>query len=288
MITRIRTSTIEEYQKQINVITDYIINHLSEPIDLAKLAEMSHFSPFHFHRITRAFMGEPIGSYIVRTRLENVAKLLRYTDLSVSEIAYKVGYDVPTSLSKAFRLQYGISPMEYRTNKNSIIMKEEKEEMQLKIKGPKMMDIPSKNAIYISLSGEYATLDFGGAWQRLWQLVKEQKLFSAGMEHIAIYHDDPKITESSKLRTDICLVIKKEAKPQGDIGVKEIKGGKFAMFLYQGSYTDLEAVYDTIYAKLLPENNLRLRDYPCFEKYINHPDRTVPEKLKTEIYVPVE
>jgi len=288
MARRKRTSTIEAYQKQINVITDYILNHLSEPIDLAKLAEMSHFSLYHFHRITRAFMGEPIGSYIVRTRLETAAKLLRYTSLPVSEIAYRVGYDVPTSLSKAFRQQYGISPLAYRTNKEYIIMKAEKKEMQLKIKAPKIMDIPSKKALYISLTGEYGKLNFEGTWQRLWQQVKEQKLFSAGMEHIAIYHDDPKITESGKLRTDICLVVRKEAKPQGDIGVKEIKGGKFAMFLYQGPYEHLDAVYDSIYAKLLPENNLRLRDYHSFEKYLNHPGRTAPEKLKTEIYVPVE
>ncbi|MBK5195465.1 MAG: GyrI-like domain-containing protein [Proteiniphilum sp.] len=91
-----------------------------------------------------------------------------------------------------------------------------------------------------------------------------------------------------KLRTDICLVIKKETKPQGDIGVKQIKSSKFALFLYQGAYSNLAAVYNEIYANLLPENGLQLRDYHCFEKYLNHPDKIEPEKLKTEIYVPVE
>ena len=60
------------------------------------------------------------------------------------------------------------------------------------------------------------------------------------------------------------------------------------MFQYQGSYSKWDAGYVTIYARLLPENNLKLRDYHCFEKYLNHPDRTEPEKLKTEIYIPVE
>jgi AraC family transcriptional regulator len=283
-----RTSTTEEYRKQINILVEYINNHLGEPIDLAGLAEVCHFSPYHFHRITRAFLGEPIGGYIVRVRLETAAKLIRYTDLPVSEIAYKVGYDVPASLSKAFKQQYGISPTEYRTNKDYLIMSAEKKDMQLKIKTPKVMELPSKQAIYIGLSGEYSDLDFGGTWQRLWQFVKERKLFTAGMEQIAIYHDDPKVTESGKLRADICLVIKKEAKPHGEIGVKEIKGGRFAMFHYQGAYENLGVVYDTIYGKLLPEHGLRLRDYHCFEKYLNHPDRTAPEKLKTEIYIPVE
>lgn len=283
-----RISTIEEYQRQINIIKDYINNNLDNPIDLSELAGISHFSPFHFHRITRALLGEPIGSYILRIRLETAAKLLRYTDMPVSEIAYRVGYDVPTSLSKAFRQQYGISPIDYRTNKEYMIMKMEKKVLPLSIKGPKVMDIPSKKALYISLTGHYGSLDFGGSWERLWQFVKENKLFSAGMEHIAIYHDDPKITESRKLRTDICLTVKKEVKPQGELGVKEIKGGKFAMFLYKGSYDNLDEVYNTIYSKLLPDCDLKLRDYHCFEKYLNHPDKTKPEKLKTEIYVPVE
>ncbi len=283
-----RTSTIEEYKKQINIIIEYINNHLDEPVELGKLAEISHFSPYHFHRITRAFMGEPIGAYVIRVRLETAAKLIRYTDLPVSDIAYRVGYDAPASLSKAFKQQYGISPMEYRTNKEFTIMQTEKKDIQLKIKGPKVMNTPAKKALYINLSGKYGSLDFSGSWQRLWQFVKEHKLFSMGMEHIAIYYDDPKVTESEKLRTDICLTIKKEAKPQGDIGIKEIKGGKFAMFLYQGTYNNLDAVYDKIYSELLPEKDLRLRDYHCFEKYLNHPDKTKPEKLKTEIYIPVE
>ncbi|KAA6306259.1 DNA gyrase inhibitor, partial [termite gut metagenome] len=105
---------------------------------------------------------------------------------------------------------------------------------------------------------------------------------------IVIYHDDPKVTEADKLRTDICLVLPKKAEPKGEIGVKTIEGGKYAMFLYQGSYEHLDAVYDTIYVKWLPESGQKLRNYPCFEKYINHPTNTAPEKLKTEIYIPIE
>jgi AraC family transcriptional regulator len=158
----------------------------------------------------------------------------------------------------------------------------------LNLKAPKILTREPKQAIYLKLTGNYQTLDFGGAWNRLWQFVKENKLFSAGIEHIAIYHDDPKVTEESKLRTDICLVLPRKAEPKGEIGVKTIEGSKYAMFLYTGSYEHLRAVYDTIYTKWLPESGQKLRDCPCFEKYINNPSNTPVEKLKTEIYVPVE
>lgn len=78
---KVRPQTKEEYLKQINIIVEYICSHLSEPVDTGMLAEMSGFSPWHFHRITKAFLGEPLGAFIIRKRLEKAAKLLRHTEL---------------------------------------------------------------------------------------------------------------------------------------------------------------------------------------------------------------
>lgn len=283
-----RVSTIEEYKREMNLVSEYINNHLSELIDLAKLANLTHFSPYHFHRIARAFLGEPIGAYIVRMRLETAAKLLRYTDMPVVEIAERVGYNMPSSLSKAFKLQYNITPIDYRNNKNYVIMKTFETEIDLAIRKMKIVEVPQREVIYIKQKGEYKELDFAGAWGALWGCIKEQNLFTAGIEHIAIYHDDPHVTEADKLRTDICLVVHKKAKPKGAIGVKTLAGGKFALFHYQGSYQNLDAVYNTIYAKLLPESELKLRDDDVFEKYLNNPGETAPERLETDIYIPIE
>ena len=136
--------------------------------------------------------------------------------------------------------------------------------------------------------GAYQTIDFGGVWQLLWQYVKENKLYSAGIEHIGMYYNDPKITDPDKLRSDICLILPKPAIAKGEIGVKTLKGGRFAMFAYQGSYQYLSQVYDTVYGKLLPESGFTLRDAHCFEKYVNNPATTESDKLKTEIYIPIE
>jgi AraC family transcriptional regulator len=283
-----KPSTREEYLKRINIVTEYINNHLDEKLDLNKLSELSNLSPYHFHRIMKAFLGEPIGLFINRIRVETSARLLRYTNLPVQDVAYSVGYEMPSSLSKIFNQYYGISPVEFRNNKNFIIMKRANINPSLDMKAPKIRELEEKTALYLRLSGAYSQLDFGGAWQKLWGCVKEQKLFSAGIEHICIYHDDPKVTETDKLRTDVCLVIHKSATSQGEIGLKSIQGGKYAVFLYKGSYDHLGSVYDTIFGHWLPDSGEILRNAPCFEKYINHPDRTEPDKLKTEIYVPLQ
>lgn len=57
-----KETTLNDYKECVNEVTDYINRHLSGEIDLRQLATVSHFSPFHFHRIMRAFLGEPIGT----------------------------------------------------------------------------------------------------------------------------------------------------------------------------------------------------------------------------------
>lgn len=282
------TSVIEEYQKRVNIVVEYINNHLGENINLSTLAEISNFSPFHFQRIMKAFLGEPIGSFIIRKRVETAAQLIRHTDLPILDIAYRVGYDTPSSLSKVFKQFFNISPKEYRTNKNFVIVRPMQINENLNIKKAKVVELNDRQAIYLTRMGAYQSVDFGAAWQLLWQYVKENKLYSAGIEHIGVYYNDPKVTDPDKLQSDICLVLSKAAEPKGEIGVKTLKGGRFAMFAYEGSYEHLSQVYDTVYGKLLPESGFGLRDAHCFEKYVNNPETTKPDKLKTEIYIPIE
>jgi AraC family transcriptional regulator len=117
------------------------------------------------------------------------------------------------------------------------------------------------------------------------------------------------VTEDSQIRSDVCLAIPKPVQPQGEvigkdipgpnrsnfsnsasqgeINVKEIPGGKYAAFSYQGPFSNLSFVYDAIFSEWLPASGCELRDLPVFEKYCNDPTRIAPEKLKTEIYVPI-
>jgi AraC family transcriptional regulator len=286
-----KISTKEDYIRRVNRVVEYINNHLNEEMDLKKLSEISNFSEFHFHRIFKALRQETLSAYIIRTRVETAALLLSYSDLPVEIIACNVGYEIPSSFSKSFKQFFGLSPTEYRNNnykENYIIKKEKAIHPELKLKAPKMVELDSKTVIYIRFTGSYSQLDFSGTFAKLWSFVKEYKLFSTGIEHLGVYYDDPHMIESSRLRSDICLVIHKPVQARGEISVKEIRGGKFAIFSYQGTYNNLGIVYDTIFADWLPVSGYELRDFPIFEKYCNDPSRTEAEKLRTEIYLPVK
>lgn len=281
-----RTITYNDYIQRINKVVAYINDHLDESLDLKTLAEVAALSEFHFHRVFKALKGESIGAHISRLRIEAAARLLRYSALSIEDIAFNIGYEAPAALSKAFKNQYGITPTKYRTNKDIYIMKKEIINPDLALKAPKIMELEPKNLIYVALTGEYGTLDYGKAYEQLWAVVKSQKLFTKGIESICVSYDDPKITEASLQRSEVSLAIHKPAQPEGNVSCKTLAGGKYAVFFYQGSYAQLSAVCDAA-MRWVVESEYELRDEPMFEKYLNDARRTPEEKLKTEIYIPI-
>lgn len=278
--------TYNDYIQRINKVVAYINNHLDETLELKTLANEAALSDFHFHRIFKALKNEAIGGYITRLRLEATARLLRYTALTIEEIAFNIGYETPASLSKAFKKQYGISPTEYRTNKDTYIMKKEIINPDLALKAPKIVTLEPKSLIYVALTGAYGSLDYGKAYEQLWAVIKAQKLFTKGIESICISYDDPKITEGSLQRSDVCLAIHKPATPQEEVSCKTLAGGKYTVFFYQGSYENLSEVYDTA-VRWVIDHQYTLREEPFFEKYLNDARRTPKEELKTEIYIPI-
>lgn len=283
-----KTSNKEFYIERLNIVTEYIQTHLDAKITLNELSKLSHFSAYHFHKIMKAMLKEPIGAYIVRVRLEQAAQQLQYTDKAIEQIAYSVGYETPSSLSKQFKNHFGISPTEYRNGKIATHKQTIRMETKLNIKKAKMVQLEPKNVLYCKLQGPYQELDYATAWEQLWGEVKNQKLFTAGIEHIGISYDDPNLTEQEKIRYDACLVIHKPAKPKGSVGVKTLNAGMFAMFHYTGSYKNLSQVYDFIFNEWLLNSPYQLRDEPLRERYRNNPQRTEESKLKTEIYIPIQ
>ena len=284
-----RLTTQEDYKRRIDKIVEFIRMNIDTEIDVQTLADMSAFSAFHFHRIIKAYLGEPIGVFIVRQRLESAAKLLRYSDINISEIAYRVGYDVPSSLTKAFVKLYGISPTKFRQTKNYQIMTNQTIASDVKLSKGKVVELDSKTVMYISKTGNYSNIEYGDIFKMFWEEVKRQGLFSKGIEHLAFYYNSPEVsTGDENLRCDVCLSVHKPVEPNGEIGVKSIAGGKFAVFTYIGQYDKVGQAYDKIYGELLAKNGWVARENFCFEKYISNPTRVDPDKLKTEIYIPVD
>jgi AraC family transcriptional regulator len=287
----IRQETTIDHSERINRVVQYMHEHIAEPLDLEKLASVSCYSPFHFHRILRAFLGESIGAYLIRIRLDASAFMLRMTDKAIADIAFEVGYDTPSSFNKAFRKRFGVSPGEFRDNRRSSwatdLITQKRIIMERKDFKPKTKVLKDKKVIYIQRIGNYNDTA-GNAWDKVCAYAKEKRLFGMSTEFIGLSHDDPTVTEPEKCRYEACIAVSKEVKPEGEVGFKVIPGGKFLVFKFKGPYDKLGEAYNYIYGHYIPENKIELGEGCGFEKYLNSPEKTKPEKLQTEIYLPLK
>ena len=285
-----KPETVKEYYERINKVLIYVNNNLNEDIDLEKLASISNFSIYHFHRIMKAYLREPLWAYIMRIRLDAAARLLRFSNKPINEIAYEIGYETPSSLNKAFKKRFNVTPMEFRESKGYfhangtfIQLPQKLEIMKLK---PKIRQMKDKNVIYITTKGYNENI--GIVWEKLMIYIKQNKLFSFNMEFIGIGHDSPQVTERENCRYDGCITVRKPVKPDGEISYKTIDGGKFAIFRYKGPYEKFDDVYMEIYNVWLPNSGYELRNSPSFDKYLTNPEKVKPENNITEIYIPIK
>ena len=104
-----------EYQSRINRVFDYVEANLGTDLDLATLAGVATFSPYHFHRIFRAMVGETLNQFIGRVRVEKAAALLLNNRATpVTEIALDCGFSGSATFARAFRERFGVSASEWR------------------------------------------------------------------------------------------------------------------------------------------------------------------------------
>ncbi len=94
---------------------DYIHQHFFEKISLEQLALLEHFNATYYCEWFNKKMGVTPITYIQNIRLKKARELLQETDLSVMEIAQRVGYEQQSSLTRLFRKHLGQSPRAYRS-----------------------------------------------------------------------------------------------------------------------------------------------------------------------------
>ena len=99
-----------EWLKKWNESIDYIEENLDSEIDYDKAAKIACCSTFHFRRMFSYITNMPLSEYIRRRRMTLAAFDLQSTDKKIIDIAYKYGYDSPTSFNRAFQSVHGVPP----------------------------------------------------------------------------------------------------------------------------------------------------------------------------------
>jgi AraC family transcriptional regulator len=277
--------TKDDYIQSVYKVILYIERNYHEELTLEELSKIASFSKYHFHRIFKSIIGETVGEYVRKVRLQNSTRKLSTSNQNITQIALDIGYETNASFSKAFKERFGVTPKEFSKN-----LKSKQRTIMIE---PKIIELEPIEVLYIRKVGDYTKVA-GEAWESIMSFAYPQKiefkknLMGKDAQMFGIGHDDPSITPKNELRYDACISYDdKSVKPRGEIGVKTIDGGRYIKYLHKGAYEGLKESYQKVMDWII-ENNYTIANKPPFEKYLNRdPRRTKPENLKTEIYIPV-
>lgn len=299
-------TSLQRYQKRLDDVFNCISQCLSvkgrvdlTQLDANRLADVACTSPYHWHRIYHAMMGETLSSTIKRARLHKACSRLIYTQDSIANIASDLGYASVPSFSRAFRQHYHMPPAQYRregmhhdfklTWSNTMNQYTHDSDQQHDVN---IQHIEPATAMGILHVGSY--MEIGQTFHQLSGILSANELSPSTADTIGIYFDDPTCVPSEQLRSMACVLLPDQdasydiCQRYESLNMQAIRGGEYAVLSFTGPYAALGYAYGWLYGYWLPNSGREPENSPVFERYLNNPRQVAPNELRTDIYLPLK
>lgn len=289
-----------EYARRMNRVLNYIDTHLDETLNLEKLAEVANFSRFYFHRVFLAWMGETLGDYARRRRLEKAAFRLSCGDReTVLETALATGFGSGEAFARAFKLKFGCTPSAWRkdvrarmempagirqgagttdSNLDQVLGKFDQtlagefddHDVSQILSGDNTMDVrivnlPSVRVAYHRRIGPYGP-GIGQFWHdTVIPWMQSHDLFEQTCYGVG--YDDPGITPPNKCRYDACVEVPEGFQAGRQADVLTLPGGRYAVTTFKGQPATIAEAWMRLTREWLPSSGQQCDDRPCFEMF---------------------
>jgi len=269
------------YLPRINRVMDYVNQNLCADLSLKTLADMAHFSPFHFHRIFKNTTGETLNQYVNRVRIERAMDLLRSdSQIRIIDAAFACGYESAEGFSRAFKKRYGFPPDSWQRDQP---IEERKigqaldgfpvytvgeliklaESLRVEI-----FDLPEQRLAYIRV------LDSYNNWQGVVEAhdrLMDWYLAQGGTkENIKLYgmsQDDPDLTPMELCRFDWCIAIPDDWTLPEHISERQFPRCTVAAIHAEGDLHVLDRIIQFLWRYWLPCSHYQPDNLPAMEIY---------------------
>lgn len=285
-LQKTRPTTSTEYVERVNLAIDHVVTHLDQPLRLVEVAQAAMFSPFHFHRVFQAVMGETLADFVKRLRLEKAMVMMAHTKKpSLTRIALACGFSSSSDFSRSFKQRYGAAPSAFDLRAWREAHRAELEAMvprtsdRLHIRrlpagqNPdgfrvKIRDLPARTVAYIRVNNPYEGTAVVSAVQRLVRWAERHGL--ADGQWLGYQWENPELVPLEQCRYH-AAVEAKQFTPGGEIGRFRFPPMTVAQVEVRGGI-DLELrALQWLYGTWLPRSGYIPDDHPSFEAWIRRP-----------------
>src|SRR5215469_1560403 len=294
-----KTQGNTEYTQRINRVIDYLRRNLDRQLKLEELARVACFSEFHFHRIFRAVSGETLNSFANRLRLEKAARLLRYSDQSLTAIALDCGFSSPATFSRAFRAGYDTSPSQFRKSgeiKKSKIRKElfSGQEYLLPMSAEekraafpvRLMDVPERQVAYIRVPNAFAMERVLAALKTMIEWAKSQDIFSQGTL-FGMSVDDPHVTPKHLYRYEVCFASSSPFACMEGMSKLKMPAMRYAATRVSGDIRKVTTATDYLFRGWLIQSDYEPEHAPGLEIFLDKENALDWSHFELDLCIPV-
>jgi AraC family transcriptional regulator len=294
-----KTQDKSEYAQRIDRVIDYLRGNLHRRVKLAELADVACFSDFHFHRIFTAVSGETLSNFTNRLRLEKAARLLRYSEQSLTEIALDCGFSSSATFSRAFRSGYDTSPSQFRKTgeiKKSKIRKElfpegeygllmsaEEKRAAFPVR---LVDIPERPVAYIRVTNAFEMDRVLAALKTVIEWAKSQNVFSRGTL-FGMSVDDPHLTPKHLYRYEVCIASSLPFKCMEGLSKLKMPAWRYAAIKVSGDIHKVATAWGYLYRDWLIHSAYEPEHAPALEVFLDKESAMDWSHFELELCLPI-
>lgn len=144
---------------------------------------------------------------------------------------------------------------------------------------------PELRVVGVEHRGPYP--EIGRAFERLHALAGATGLHGPDRRLVAVYFDEGKNVPPQEQRALAALTAPIGTPVSPPLTELRLAAGEYAVLRHVGPYAGLGAAYEWLLGTWLPRSGRAAADRPCYEVYLNTPMDATPERLITDIHVPL-
>lgn len=278
-----RGITPEAYVERVNLAIDRVVGRLDEPVRLRDLAKAAGISPFHFHRVFQALVGETPAEFVKRLRLDKALGLMALAKPpSLTDIAFGCGFNSSSDFTRSFKQRFGVPPSAFdirtwrKTHADALEEGVKSSPFAAKLparKNPdsfqvRIRELPARTVAYIRVSRPYEGDRVIQAVQRLLAWADRHGL--ADGQWLGYQWENPEITALKDCAYYIAVVAE-DVTARGEIGRYRFPPMLVAQVEIRGGIELELRALQWFYGSWLPRSGYLPDDAPCFEAFIGRP-----------------
>jgi AraC family transcriptional regulator len=284
---------------RINRAIDHVTRNLAEPLKLEEVAKVACFSPYHFHRVFRAVVGETLHDFVKRLRLDRALYLMSHGGgRSLTDVALACGFGSSSDFSRSFRDRFGVPPSafdveELRTMRRQQMVDALPEGHKLAYRplddNPdgfqvRLRELPARRIAYLRVFRPFE----GGVVEAATRLIDWAKARGLeGGQWLGWMWDEPEIVPLEQCRYDVGVEVPEGANLMPDVHEVRFEPMKVAE-IYMNGGVDLETrALDWFCGVWLPRSGHVPDHQPGFEAYVGLPFAHGTERFELHLQMPV-